>query len=347
MQVDFVSLRAVISKICTDGKSANLERGLPAKGRPSLRPTCRPGRIVVLGTTWLEEVSVYLRHASAVGFHFSLLKIWLTSPTKKHFPTGAARGCFLGGVFPRTIYLHFFLQFLIFAKNNTMKTLLILAVLLSSCTAMYFPTSSGYKNSIYYTSTDEVAIDTESYESRIHKFDAPTYTIELNLTPYYWSWRPYYYDYWGYYNPYRYYPYRSYWDWHRPYYTYYHRPSHRSSHRPSRDVYYTRRGGSTPSYRSDNRTVYRASNSTRQATTSRKTNVRYNSARPVSRSQSQVDRTGYGRSTTSTVRRSGTDYSRTSHQQSRPSERYTPQRSNTGYSGSSHSSGGGSSTRRK
>ena len=69
-----------------------------------------------------------------------------------------------------------------------MKTLLILAVLLSSCTAMYFPTDSGYKNSIYYTSTDEVAIDTESYESRIHKFDAPTYTIELNFTPYYyWS----------------------------------------------------------------------------------------------------------------------------------------------------------------
>ena len=65
-----------------------------------------------------------------------------------------------------------------------MKTLLILAVLLSSCTTMYFPTSSGYKNSIYYT--NEVAIDTESYESRIHKFDAPTYTIELNLTPY-WS----------------------------------------------------------------------------------------------------------------------------------------------------------------
>lgn len=76
-----------------------------------------------------------------------------------------------------------------------------------------------------------------------------------------------------------------------------------------------------------------------------KTNVRYNTTR--TRPNNQVDRTGYGKSTTSTVRRSGTDYSRTSHQQSRPSERYTPQRSNTGYSGNRNHSSSGSSTRRK
>lgn len=227
-----------------------------------------------------------------------------------------------------------------------MKTLLILAVLLSSCTAMYFPTSSGYKNSIYYTSTDEVAIDTESYESRIHKFDAPTYTIELNLTPYYWSWRPYYYDYWGYYNPYRYshryyYPYRSYWDWHRPHY--------KPIHKPKRDIRYTRRGGSTPSYRSSNRTVYRPSNSTRQATVSRKTNVRYNSVRPVSRSQSQTDRTGYSRSTTNN-RSSNTGrtyYNNGPSQRTQPSVRYNERNTNSYSNGASRNQSSGSTTRRK
>ena len=299
------------------------------------------------------------------------------------------------------------------------KIILILAAAaLSACTAMYFPTSSAYsRNSIYYASVEEVnttvsdtlVLDNESYEAKLHKFDSPTYTIELNLTPWYpsyywrwnawsvspyiytsiywdWSWRPYhYYDYWGYYNPYRYsyryyYPHRSYWDWHRPYYTYH---PHKPSHRPGRDVYYTRRGGMsgpTPSYRTgssnrSNRTVYRPSSSRprqatssrdnnltrratvsrsgfqpRQATTSRKTNVRYNSsARPVSRSQSQADRTGYGRSTTSN-RSSNTGrvyYNNGPSQRTQPSVRYNERNTSSQHSGVSHSSGGGSSTRRK
>ena len=299
------------------------------------------------------------------------------------------------------------------------KFILILAVaVFSACTAMYFPTSSAYsKNSIYYTSVEEVNtsvsdtlvyVNEESYEVKLHKFDSPTYTVELNLTPWYptyyrkwngwclspfiyeniywsWSWRPhYYYDYWGYYNPYRYsyryyYPYRSYWDWHRPYYTYNH---HKPSHRLGRDVYYTRRGGMsgpTPTHRTGttsrpkvhanegnrhtNRgnysrsttqptrrtTVSRSSSQPRHATTSRKTNVRYNSARPVSRSQSQIDRTGYSKSTTNS-RSSNTGrtyYNNGPSQRTQPSVRYSERSTSSQNSGVSHSSSSGSSTRRK
>lgn len=300
-----------------------------------------------------------------------------------------------------------------------------LCIILTACAGGRMSVNGGFKNSIYYTSEDvlpvstnaitenttyvEVVPDDETYEEKLHKFDSPTYSIELNLTPWYpsyywrwnrwylspyvytsiywdWSWRPYYYyDYWGYYNPYRYsyryyYPYRSYWDWHRPYYTYYH---HKPSHRPGRDVYYTRRGGMsgpTPSYRTgssnrSNRTVYRPSSSRprqatssrdnnptrratvsrsgsqpRQATTSRKTNVRYNSsARPVSRSQSQANRTGYSRSTTNN-RSSNTGrtyYNNGPSQRTQPSVRYNERSTSSQNSGVSRSSGGGSSTRRK
>ena len=302
---------------------------------------------------------------------------------------------------------------------------MFMLLMLCSCGSGTMTLNGGYKNSIYYTSEDvlpvnvtvaeknvtEVEIvDEESYEAKLHKFDSPTYTIELNLTPWYptyywrwnrwylspyaytsiywdWSWRPYYYDYLGYYNPYRYsyryyYPYRysHYWDWHRPYYTYHH---HKPNHRPGRDVYYTRRGGMsgpTPSYRAgssnrSNRTVYRPSSSRprqatssrdnnptrratvsrsgsqpRQATTSRKANVRYNSsARPVSRSQSQANRTGYSRSATNN-RSSNTGrvyYNNGPSQRTQPGVRYNERNTSSQHSGVSRSSGGGSSTRRK
>ena len=321
-------------------------------------------------------------------------------------------------------------------KKITVFIATVVSLFLISCgTGMTL--NSGYRNSIYYASTEDVQLtpveqdvttiqvvdEEESYEAKLHKFDSPTYNIELNLTPWYpsyywrwnswclspyvytsiywdWSWRPYYYyDYWGYYNPYRYsyryyYPYRysHYWDWHRPYYTYYH---HKPSHRPGRDVYYTRRGGMsgpTPSHRvgssnRSNRTVYRSSSSRprqatssrdnsptrratvsrsssssrnatvsrsgsqpRQTTTSRKTNVRYNSsARPVSRSQSQADRTGYSRSTTNN-RSSNTGrtyYNNGPSQRTQPSVRYSERSTSSQNSGISRSSSGGSTTRRK
>lgn len=286
-------------------------------------------------------------------------------------------------------------------KNIKFFATIIMLLVLCSCGSGTMTLNGGYRNSIYYTSEDVLPVnsvsvsqeetqvviaDEETYEQKLHKFDSPTYSIELNLTPWYpsyywrwnswrlspyvytsiywdWSWRPYYYyDYWGYYNPYRYsyryyYPYRSYWDWHRPYYTYYH---HKPSHRPGRDVYYTRRGGMsgpTPSHRTgsssrSNRTVYRQSSSTpRQATTSRKTNVRYNSStRSVSRSQSQTDRTGYSRSTTNNrYSNTGRTYYNNSYpsQRTQPSVRYSERSTSSQNSGVSHSSSGGSSTRRK
>lgn len=297
------------------------------------------------------------------------------------------------------------------------KLILILAVaVFSACTAMYFPTSSAYsKNSIYYTSVEEVNtsvsdtlvyVDEESYAAKLHKFDSPTYTIELNLTPWYpthytnyWRWNswcitptlstllywdwydwnyrwPYtyniYYGYYGYYHPYNPYRYRyySYWEWHRPYYTYY--KPHRPHVRPNHDVRYTRRGGVTPrpkvqsfdGNRSRNHekyrrstaqptrraTVSRSSSQPRQATTSRKTNVRYDSsARPVSRSQSQANRTGYSRSTTNN-RSSNTGrtyYNNGPSQRTQPSVRYSERNTSSQNSGVSRSSSGGSSTRRK
>ena len=286
-------------------------------------------------------------------------------------------------------------------KNIKFFATIIMLLVLYSCGSGTMTLNGGYRNSIYYTSEDVLPVnsvsvsqeetqvviaDEETYEQKLHKFDSPTYSIELNLTPWYpsyywrwnswrlspyvytsiywdWSWRPYYYyDYWGYYHPYRYsyryyYPYRSYWDWHRPYYTYYH---HKPSHRPGRDVYYTRRGGMsgpTPSHRTGsssrfNRTVYRQSSSIpRQATTSRKTNVRYNSStRPVSRSQSQTDRTGYSRSTTNNrSSNTGRTYYNNSYpsQRTQPSVRYSERSTSSQNSGVSHSSSVGSSTRRK
>lgn len=286
----------------------------------------------------------------------------------------------------------------------------------ASCGTM--TVNGGLRNSIYYTSEDVLPVkveaaeqtaiavntDEETYEERLHKFDRLTYTVNVTIDPWYytywrwnyhypyyydfgwtWSWGPYYYyNYLGYYNPYRY-RYHYYWyDWHRPYYTFY--KPHRPHYSPNRDVRYTRRGGVTPSYRNNpsyrpnngkprpkaatsrtsnparratvsrsssssrNATVSRSSSQPRQATTSRKTNVRYNSsARPVSRSQSQTDRTGYSRSTTNN-RSSNTGrtyYNNGPSQRTQPSVRYNERSTSSQNSGVSHSSGGGSSTRRK
>lgn len=263
-------------------------------------------------------------------------------------------------------------------------TTLVAVFLLTACTAMYFPTNSGYtKNSIYYTSADEiekpvsdtVLIETESYTEKLRKFDSPTYNVEVNLTPWYpsyywrfsgWALSPYVYSevYWnwrwstrygylGYYNPYRYYnPYKYYWNWNRPYYT--HRP-YRPSHKPGREVRYTRRGGMvgpTPSYRSkdvtrSNRTTYKQSTNRPSSSTRTATQRR---STPTTRysSGNQTQRTGYSRSQTT-----GKDYYRSSSSTPRnyqPSIRYG-ERSTGSYQGSpksnSGNSGSGSSTRRR
>ena len=200
-----------------------------------------------------------------------------------------------------------------------------------------------------------------------------------------WGWDiyPYYYYSWRHYYPWRYswYSWRDPW-YHKPYYTYRHRdfrPHHRDLRytrrggindprrpsprvdrgRPSGNSYRrpsvsnSRRPGSGNTGNPGRRPSDVTKSKPNQGTVSRRpsSNQRPSSMRHASkpktnaRPNNQADRTGYGKSTTSTVRRSGTDYSRTSHQQSRPSERYTPQRSDTGYSG--NRSSGGSSTRRK
>lgn len=115
---------------------------------------------------------------------------------------------------------------------------------------------------------------------------------------------------------------------------------------PTRRATVSRSGSS-----SRNATVSRSGSQPRQATTSRKTNVRYNnSARPVSRNQSQTDRTGYSRSTTNNrSSNTGRTYynNNSSSQRTQPSVRYSERNTSSQNSGVSHSSSGGSSTRRK
>lgn len=260
-------------------------------------------------------------------------------------------------------------------------TTLVAVFLLTACTAMYFPTNSGYiKNSIYYTSIDEVKkpvsdtilIETESYTEKLRKFDSPTYNVELNLTPWcpsyywrfsrwalspyvyseiYWDWRwSTRYGYWGYYNPYKYYnpyryrhSYRYYWDWNRPYYV--HRPYH-PSHRPGREVRYARRGGMvgpTPSYRSKD--VTRSNRTTYKQSTNRPSSF----TRTSTQRRSAPTRYSSGNQTQRTgysrSQNTGRDYYRSSSSTPRnyqPSVRYN-EKSTGSYQGSPKSSSGNGS----
>lgn len=270
-------------------------------------------------------------------------------------------------------------------KRIRVFALILAMIIFSSCgVGVRMDAQSTYRNSIYYTSVDDVGNtqaapvgDTivvsseESYETLLHKFDSPTYELNLQFVPtsayygwryrypYYtynytfldltwdWLWYRYVYPYgWSYYDyyPWRHFGFYTYYSYyHRPRYHHYtpyrpHRPAYnpRPNHRP--DIRYERRGGTNP-YRARPAST-RTHSPARPSMSPSRSKVQH-SNRPKVHTNERTRPTSRGNYSRSTVHRSTPTHN--------PPQRYTPSRSNTGHTNNSHSThhSSGSTTRRK